>query len=187
MACFLSEEAKEQKKINSVKKKQKKMDRKSTARDKRYSLVVSVFTWKPEPNNNSPGYCKLYLFRRQLYGPLLCHWALYFQWNNGYEATYEADEEKGLLVPRWKVGPLESGQPGGSPYVWFSKHRYDNVHCSPREVNDSAFNIPFNWKDYFLPTQNCQKWAKRLALTFKVILPDNDLTANQSKEHFYIN
>ncbi|CAL4152456.1 unnamed protein product [Meganyctiphanes norvegica] len=159
-------------------------------KEKKWAIkLFSKIAWKHEESiNNSPGNCELYLYRRKICGKLAYHWVISFMWDNGYEATYEANNVGDILVPRWRRGGPEYSRQGEEekPFSWTCQHVYRNLFCSPSDVNNMAYNIGINWKKYWLSHKNCQTWAKKLAQMFGINLPINDAIANHRKCHKFV-
>ena len=83
------------------------------------------------------------------------HWCLNFDWGD-YEATYEANDTDGFLIPRWNIGPPDSR------FNWTARERH-RITTSPGDVHQKAKNLPMNGERYRLTSKNCQYWVIDLA------------------------
>lgn len=107
--------------------------------------------------------CAIYLCRRPLLELLAYHWSLYFKWDD-YDATYEADDQDGYLIPKWNEGKPES--PAGSTQM-----KIGNANISPQKVNEKARENKYSGRPYVLTMVNCQVWAKELAKMLHLTIP----------------
>lgn len=107
--------------------------------------------------------CDVYLYRRPLLEPLAYHWSLYFDWDD-YDATYEADDKDGYLIPKWNVG--KPTIPTGTIKIKIGK-----VRISPKTVNEKAKKNKYTGRHFVLTMVNCQVWATELAKMLDLTIP----------------
>lgn len=125
------------------------------------SKKKKAFSWSTDDDDDRRRVCTVRWYKRRIFG-FSNHWVLTFDWGD-YEATYEADEVGGYLIPRWKTGGPELGPLGsGTRYKWKQGKTFQ-VICSPKEVNANALKVPFNGAKYILTKINCHVWVKCLA------------------------
>ncbi|XP_064095775.1 uncharacterized protein LOC135207846 [Macrobrachium nipponense] len=117
--------------------------------------------------------CDVYLYSRAVMGNEgkgtmgAKHWALYFDWGY-YSATYDANEQNGLLTPFCCEGKPKAP----SPDVKFSvKVVKRNLRATPHAVDEKAKENRYSGKVYDLIVANCQIWARELARLLGFDLP----------------
>ena len=110
--------------------------------------------------------CKIYLYERDLLdekSDVFTHWTVCFKWEDGYCASYEANDEKGYLYPSWARGIPENIWP---EYKWRIRKTFDGSNSklsfSPRQVNEAASKLRSNRTVYSLSSNSCHTWAKEL-------------------------
>ncbi|CAL4180972.1 unnamed protein product [Meganyctiphanes norvegica] len=135
--------------------------------------------WQVERDCRVRG-CKVRLYRRYCGAVFAYHWALTFEWDDGYKATFEAMDEDGTLTARWKQGEVEEMSDDGEEYKWIIwsgflgicwDPNFTAINCSPKEVNSKARSLRLGDMKYNALSINCHEWAKALALRFGVKLP----------------
>lgn len=120
-----------------------------------------LFPWDDERDTCSR-FCAVNLYSREINGGLTDHWALHFCWGKR-QATFEANEEGGLLIPTWN-----NGMPDCS-FAWTKKNTYE-IRCSPFQVNTKAKNLSLSGSVYILTKNNCHSWAIALAKELGIVL-----------------
>ncbi|XP_066946284.1 uncharacterized protein [Macrobrachium rosenbergii] len=100
--------------------------------------------------------CRVELHKRPVFTDLGFHWALYFQWEDGYDMHYEATDVHMFLTPNWGRGKPEQS------FFTSVTHLATKV-LSPKRVHRCARENRYNGAFYVLTKMNCQVWAWRLA------------------------
>ncbi|CAL4189889.1 unnamed protein product, partial [Meganyctiphanes norvegica] len=143
---------------------------KSSSRSRKTNNRMAPREWCIE-DDDTIRECRIHLYRRSC-GPLVAyHWALTFEWQGGYKATYEALDEDSTLTDRWKEGDVEKGSDDGEIYEWYRYDTYTAYNCSPQNVNSKARSLRIGNMCYNSMSVNYHEWAKALAKRFGVTLP----------------
>ncbi|XP_066946282.1 uncharacterized protein [Macrobrachium rosenbergii] len=117
--------------------------------------------------------CTVYLYSRAVMGNEgkgtmgAKHWALYFDWGY-YSATYDANEQNGLLTPFFCEGKPKAPAPGVEFGVKVVKR---NLRATPHAVDEKAKENRYSGRVYDLILANCQIWARELARLLGFDLP----------------
>ena len=135
-----------------------------------YSVTSKDYKWKDDwkvDTDDRSRRCEVTLCTRNLdLEGLAEHWALYFCWEDGYSATYEASKVGEVLTPFWNKGPPKHD--GTEKYVHYKSYA---ITCSPKKINSLAYNNKHNGKMYDLLIMNCHVWVQELCKALKVTLP----------------